>query len=372
MTDAHNKNTQTKPDKLWVRQTDLWETIKRKRELNPVLLQNHLQDIPNEISDFIHDFTDFQRIFQSSTNIEMWNDYVSEMNERELLTTVFTIIAAVNDGLTKPPRNPHARSDFKDHAPYSVIIGNMQTETVWKLKEWIESLSVSNKAVRDITHAIARHADYDIRFESIEPARSRPIAMENNDYMDTVDWYDPDEDWLTENASIDTFTHHLINHWTDSPSSQGGVIAREAAYNLSINPIWNTITDPYKGYYGFNVPFHRPPNHITTRFDSLRRNSMQYYNDKGIDSITLYRGMSSEPTTASPLESWTDERREAEKYAGDDGIVIMKDIPTEYIVFSHEVIPDEKWNSLVGYKGGVGDDLLSEFAVLGGTDIERV
>lgn len=70
---------------------------------------------------------------------------------------------------------------------------------------------------------------------------------------------------------------------------------------------------------------------------------------RGVRHVRLYRGVKRRQRGVNALESWTDDRRVAERFAGPNGHVYVEDVPAEEILMSHQ---SPRWvNGIWGEQG---------------------
>lgn len=347
-------------------------------------LSPYLTDLPDDVRSFVTG-PEFRKLMVDSNRAATFKNSLDTLSEAEQVTALFeTVVTAETNGQFHVTTPGESRSNISEHGPWAVVIKRLRKSTLEDVLSWLDTISTENTAAERIREAIARHGPYDLRVAERERARSAyPYVAELATSLDArpdPDWWDVDALWFGEDASFETFRDHLINHWTDSGCSQGGVIAKELAAQFSMNPIWDTIEEPYTGYGALHIPHETPPQHLIERFDRLRQQTQSYYCEQGITHKTLYRGVPAEPDQPAALESWTDSRTEAKRYAygrsprdsgnmEDRGVVLERDVPVKFIVFSHESVPTDRWYSIAGYKGGPPDSPLREFAVLGGSGV---
>lgn len=337
-------------------------------------LEAYLCILPDELEAFLTD--EFASTLIDATAARRWNELVQGLSQAEYVTMLFKLVEGGDDKHPLRVATSERMNDVARHGPHAVVINNLFEGTLADVISWVDAIEVKNAHAQHIREAIARHGPYETRLERQERAITEyPYVEELATQLDShpnPDWWDADAKWFGPDADFETFRDHLINHWTDSPRTQGGVIARELAAQYAMNPIYDTIEEPYKGFGELETPFTTPPSYLIERFDQLRQQTQDYYQEQGVETVQLYRGVSQPVAQPSPLESWTDSREEAERYAkGDNGRVLEKKIPVDLIAFSHEVFDEGRWYSLAGHKAGPPSDPLREFAVLGGSGYEE-
>jgi hypothetical protein len=373
------------PAVTYWRNKDRWEQwVKQYGHIGIDTLSEYLVDIPEQARDFARG-QDLYRVMVNEEAASTWETIVSDCSDEELVTLLFITVEAVDTGRQYTVQQPGKhKSDIGAHGPWALVIKHLGGETLESVRSWLTQVDEENRVAGRIGESLSRHGPYDVRTERCERARSAyPYVAElvtQVDAQPNPEWWDVDACWFGDDASFKTFRDHLINHWTDAPCSQGGIIARELAAQLSMNPIWDTINEPYTGYGTLHIPHETPPAYLVERFDRLRRQTRDFYRDRGVTHKTLYRGLPHTTTRPAALESWTNSREEAERYAHTrdlydsdivekEGVVLEREVPVELIAFSYESVPTDRWYSIAGYKGGPPDSPLREFAVLGGSGV---
>jgi len=351
---------------LW-RDMESWEQwVSQYDHLNIEALEPYLCEISNEVRNFLHD--DFTSILVDRDVASTWQSLVAELSEREIVTVLFQTVELADTQRHFSIQHTQ-NSNIRNHIVWAMLTTQLNTCLLTDVSDWIHDVDESNTAVTRIQEAIARHSPYSIRVQHVEQARSAypyiPELVTAKDSRPNPDWWDTNAEWFTEESTFETFRDHLINHWTDSPFSQGGVIARDLAQAVIRSETQYEPEENNGVCEELSIPCCEPPSHLIEWFNRLREQAGSYYHDKNIEHVQLYRGVGTKTGTHSPLESWTDSRAVAEQYAGDDGYVLTAEIPVDAIMFSYETIPADRWSALAGYKAGPPTNELQEFAVLG-------
>lgn len=360
-------------DHLWANDPGIWESIARDEVTAGAQLADYLGPISDSYRDFLYD--DFQNLYDDSAHVATWNQIVSEATDEELITMLYLITDGEERQQIWNFPHPPSTSDIGAHIVFAPIVRRLPETKLSHVLRWLNHVDddCEADAPKRLREAIARHGPYEIRMAMLEPTRSEPFICPEElqkgfEWPEDDSFYNQDTVWFGPDADYETFRDHLVNHWTDSALSQGGVIARECAAAVSSNPMYDTIGGQ-TGYYGIDVPLSTPPNHVLEHFTRLKRETLQHYNLHGQKTLTLYRGVNDPERQQAPLESWTNREEYAEGYVKDGGEVLERDVPREHILFSHETIPTERWHALAGWKAGpvANDEGLREFAVLGGS-----
>lgn len=112
------------------------------------------------------------------------------------------------------------------------------------------------------------------------------------------------------------------------------------------------------------------PAQLIKNMDAEYQNTQKFYADKGVDSVTLYRGSTRDVVTHSPLEFWTTNLDLTVSRAGEFGNVLTATVPRSSIFWSHESNPAVDTNlnrqeftvfggSIKGIKSNIANEVAS-------------
>jgi len=180
---------------------------------------------------------------------------------------------------------------------------------------------------------------------------------------------------IEDQQNLDVAKHQVIDNFLIA----GGTRAHQAL-SSAVNKIFNGKTDRTVFYWRDSETRHAEPipplitspdNQILAVTKDIYRETQEYFRNKKIDTVTVYRGVNSGITTNSPIESWTASLDCARRFNGGSGAIFKVTVPIDRIFMSYKSqrydwLPEEdlegkKEYTLIGIKDG--KSLFDEFQV---------
>ena len=69
----------------------------------------------------------------------------------------------------------------------------------------------------------------------------------------------------------------------------------------------------------------------------MHNDTQEHLRREGVEEIKLYRGVKTAYGKVGPVESWTESEEMARKFAGEDGIILMEEVPADRLLYGHRV-----------------------------------
>lgn len=133
-----------------------------------------------------------------------------------------------------------------------------------------------------------------------------------------------------EQAQYEKQRNTVVREWMDSSSKPASIVTKTAAAEAfgGAGMVWNP-----RGY--------KPkPEDVQKAKEILRKmhsQTQEYLRREGIESVRLYRGVRKTYRDVGSVESWTESEEMARKFAGEDGIILMEEVPADRLLYGHRV-----------------------------------
>jgi len=214
---------------------------------------------------------------------------------------------------------------------FSRMDGDTLTETVeWALSEVEDSREADESDKKRILRAATRHGkDAQTRRQIYEDHKDLLGSPEEKDYYEFQFGDNPVEDRART----------ALEGWVEGSESRVGQLMMAGSGTLGPNEdtipyvMQKQVLDDPNPIPISNI---EPTEEMREVFDHLHKRSQEYH---GGETVTAYRGVDSEVTTHSNVESWTQDAEIAEFFDGE--AVLEAEISAEHIIASEEAWGDD-------------------------------
>ncbi|MFB6371705.1 MAG: minor capsid protein [Bradymonadaceae bacterium] len=195
---------------------------------------------------------------------------------------------------------------------------------------------------------VARGIIADLVSDDVRQAESKAPQFDVPDVRDRRYNYNPN--WSTDDKAKYLQNEWVHGSWNEEPTAMKQAAARE--FGFDEERVWNP-----KG--------HEPDDALVDDMTDVVAHQYQKAQDeldrRGIDSVTLYRGLSSDVEQQGVLSSWTQSKEVAKSF---DDYIVEEEIPADRVLFfkggpswqDGKFGNQEEWVVLPEKPGEVGDD----------------